>query len=123
MEKKLLSKSDATETHTLRFGVISIVYKFCNSWLRQIKENRNQIWDVQTYTGTEGLWLNFMPPSARKEWLGRCRWTFLTLLRMSPGLPEFKLQTADDESRFTGIRIPLLYFPLKTVQTQVIFLC
>ena len=41
---------------------------------------------------------------------------------MSPGLPGFTLQTADDESRFTGIGIPLLCFPLKTVQTWVIFL-
>ena len=39
---------------------------------------------------------------------------------MSPGLPGFTLQTADNESRFTGFRIPLLYFPLKTVQTRVV---
>ena len=46
----------------------------------------------------------------------------LTLSPMSPGLPGFTLQTADEESRFTGIGIPLLCFPLKTVQTWVIFL-
>ena len=42
---------------------------------------------------------------------------------MSHGLPGFTLQTADDESRLTCIGMPLLYFPLKTVQTWVIFLC
>ena len=41
----------------------------------------------------------------------------LTLSPKSPGLPGFTLQTADDESRFTEIRTPLLYFLLKTVQT------
>lgn len=47
----------------------------------------------------------------------------LTLTRMNPGLPGFRLQTADYESRWSRIAIPLLHFLLKILQTQVIFLC